>query len=165
MPYNDAGDPTVTYSASASTGWKEILPNGSDAGYTFVEPGTSGTVRIKYVNPNLVWTTDEVDSSELTGTTRVAYMNNQVVYDSNSGIAPSILQEFGLLPVPGQPLNNLIIYAVASGIRVFEWSKCANAGSTPFGALQLNMYSVGGGTKRLYGGRPRARFGTPTPLS
>ena len=164
---NDAGDPDVDYITGSGTNpgghWRAILPSGSDSTYTLVTPGTSGTIKMTYSGGKILWAARELESSELSNTIRTVDFKSSVTYDTSTmAVPPSILYELGLLPLSDQIITYNFFVRLGSGQFTMLWMKPWNTGGNSIGQLRFNMYDAVGGSKGLYGSRPRARYKSAT---
>ena len=109
LPNNNALDPDANL-LSASTSWKAILPNPGDAGYTLVAPGTAGTLK---------WNKNasgypELDTTITSRTTSEESMSRAfkdlTANAVNVPYIPTILQELGIFPIPGDTTQGTVYY-------------------------------------------------------
>lgn len=109
-----AGDTAVDQSQNSSA-WKAILPsNTSDHGYSFVNPGTEGTIRytIKDGQPVIATSVGTVPSSS-----RSVVFNTIQVDTSEITYMPYIMYELGLAPLPGTQLQHVLYWDQLNAAR------------------------------------------------
>jgi len=109
LPNNDALDPAANLSAG-SAAWKAILPNAGDTGYTLVAPGTAGTLKWNKKASGY----PELDTTISVRTTGEEYMSRAfkdlTANAVNVPYIPTILQELGIFPIPGDTTQGTVYY-------------------------------------------------------
>ncbi len=102
--HNDAADPDAVISAAPGREgghWKAIRPHPGDPGYTLVEPGTPGTIRlVRAPDGGLRYVAREVKHADYSPERFFVSFHNISVDEATIPVVPSILYELGLLPVP-----------------------------------------------------------------
>jgi|LSQX01.2.fsa_nt_gb hypothetical protein len=105
---NNALDPNADLS-STSAAWKAILPSAVDASYTLVAPGTAGTLKW-----NKSGTYPELDTVITVRTTAEENMSRSfkdlTANAVNVPYIPTILQELGIFPIPGDTTQGTVYY-------------------------------------------------------
>ena len=105
---NNAADPAADLSAE-SAAWKAILPSAVDASYTLVAPGTTGTLKWdKSGDYPVLDTTINVRTVDSESMSRA--FKDLTANAVNVPYIPTILQELGIFPIPGDTTQGTVYY-------------------------------------------------------
>ena len=151
---NNAADPAADLS-SGSAAWKAILPSAVDASYTLVAPGTAGTLKW-----NKSGTYPELDTVITVRTTANETMSrafkNLTANAVNVPYIPTILQELGIFPIPGDTTQGTVYYRnhVTTEYIPRRGGDYSNASSAGLGYVYSSNTRASSGV--YYGARPRS---------
>lgn len=149
---NDAAHPSADNSAT-SAAWRAILPNLGNDGHTLVAPGTTGTLK---------W--DKSGSYPVLDTTiNVRTVGSETMSRAFKGLTanainvpyiPTILQELGIFPIPGDTTQGTVYYRNQEGTEYYPrrgggWSSTSNAGLG-----YIHCHNSRGNPYAYYGIRP-----------
>lgn len=105
---NDAAHPAADFSPGSGA-WKAILPSVVDASYTLVAPGTAGT--LKWNKNGTYPELDTTISVRTTGEESMSRAFKDLTANAvNVPYIPTILQELGIFPIPGDTTQGTVYY-------------------------------------------------------
>ena len=139
LPNNNALDPDANL-LSASTSWKAILPNPGDAGYTLVAPGTTGTLKWdKSGGYPVLDTTINVRTVDSESMSRA--FKDLTANAVNVPYIPTILQELGIFPIPGDTTQGTVYYRnhVTTEYIPRRGGNCSNTSNSGLGYVRANL--------------------------
>ena len=156
IPYNAAANSNV--GSTDDSNFCAILPGASSGDeYTFVAPGTAGTVHYDIINGHLT-----LIAGTPTGSGSASCAFNQLQISMPGVAVPNILYELGLAPIQGTKLNHVVTVALSQNANVSrmgfgQYFVFRDNMEGQYVASPLGMTTRTNGAARYHGFRLRAR--------